>query len=94
MSNANHDPTPIPLDERGHVEMLRVAARASEIEVRFTRHEPNEDQPGRFNLIHDMAKGFAKLIVTACPESRELSLALTALEECVMWATASIAHRE
>ena len=36
----------------------------------------------------------AEEIVKHTPPSREQSLALTALEECVMWANAAIARNE
>ena len=39
-------------------------------------------------------KQLAHLLVTNCPESRELSCALTKLEEAVMWANAAIARNE
>lgn len=41
-----------------------------------------------------MAKEVAFLIEDRCPESREKSLALTRLEECVMWANASIVRND
>ena len=88
------DITPVPIDDEGRAERLRAHARMADLDVRFAYHPPKPDQPGRWQLICDMAKGFAKLLITACPESRELSLALTALEEAVFWANASIARRE
>jgi len=44
--------------------------------------------------IRAMAKSFAADLVTFCPPSRELSLALTELENAVMWANAAIARNE
>ena len=41
-----------------------------------------------------MAKRYAMVLNTVCPESRELSLAITKLEECVFWANAAIARNE
>lgn len=64
-----------------------------ELETRFTYHVPMGDQPERYAAIRDTAKSFAYLIGTQCPDSREKSLALTKLEEAVMWANASIARR-
>ena len=34
------------------------------------------------------------LMIASCPDSRELSLALTNLEQAVFWANASIARNE
>jgi hypothetical protein len=65
-----------------------------EITIRFTYHPPKADQPKRYVMIRDQAKELAVLLVMETPDSREQSLALTALEECVMWANAAIARRE
>ena len=64
------------------------------LEKDFSYHPPKGDQPKRYVEIRDAAKGLATLIMTDCPASRERSLALTALEEAVMWANASIARNE
>jgi hypothetical protein len=61
---------------------------------RFTYHPPRPDQPNRYRAIRDQAYEFAKNIRNLCPDSREKSLALTALEETVMWANAAIARNE
>ncbi len=64
------------------------------IEQNFTYHPPKADQRDRYELIRGRAKVLATLIVQQTPESREQSLALTALEEAVMWANAAIARNE
>lgn len=65
-----------------------------EIEVRFTYHPPTADQVPKYEAIRRVAKDFAHVINDLTPESREQSLAITALEEAVMWANAAIARRE
>lgn len=60
----------------------------------FSYHAPKDDQPGRYEAIRAMGKEFAILIRECCPESRERSLAMTKLEEAVMWANAAIARNE
>lgn len=67
---------------------------AEDIEKRFTYHAPKPGQPERYGAIRDAAKAFAELINTKTPASREQSLALTKLEESVMWANAAIARNE
>lgn len=62
------------------------------IEKNFTYHEPDMNQVSRCDGIRENAKGFAFLLEKLCPESRERSLAMTKLEECVMWANAAIAR--
>ena len=65
-----------------------------DIEKNFSYHKPKEDQLGRYEAIRAMGKEFAILIRECCPESREQSLAITKLEEAVMWANAAIAREE
>jgi hypothetical protein len=60
----------------------------------FTYHPPTEHQVSQYEEIRDQAHRFARLIQDCCPDSREKSLAITKLEECVMWANASIARNE
>ena len=65
-----------------------------QIERNFTYHAPKPGQPAKYMVIRDTAKGLAMLIHDNCPDSRERSIAMTKLEECVMWANASIARNE
>lgn len=67
---------------------------ASEIEKRFTYHVPKGDQPERYVEIRRSALQFALRLNALCPDSRELSNAMTHLDECVMNANAAIARRE
>lgn len=68
--------------------------RVLDIENRFTYHKPVAGQPERYEEIRDVSKKLAILLISECPESRELSLALTNLEQAVFWANASIARNE
>lgn len=68
------------------------AALLADIENRFTYHRPNNDQPQRYTALRDEAKKLALLIVSSVPPGRECSLALTKLEEAVMFANAGIAR--
>jgi hypothetical protein len=65
-----------------------------DIEKRFTYHAPKPGQPEKYVLLRDKGKELAYLIGELCPASREKSLALTKLEEAIMWANASIARNE
>jgi len=65
-----------------------------EIEKRFTYHPPKEGQPKKYEKLRMLAKELAYLITNLCPDSRERSLALTKLDEVVMWANAAIARNE
>jgi len=61
---------------------------------RFTYHAPFGDQPTRYEMIRDRGLNLAQFMTEKCPPSRELSLALTNLEQAVMWANAAIARNE
>jgi hypothetical protein len=60
----------------------------------FTYHPVKDDQEARYVEQRGMAGSLALTFMENCPSSRELSLALTKLEEAVMWANASIARNE
>ena len=64
------------------------------IENAFTYHSPKDGQPAKYSKLRETAKELAYLIEELCPSSRERSLAMTKLEECAMWANASIARNE
>lgn len=68
-------------------------AMESEIENRFSYH-PATAQTGP---IHDAVRqqhlNLAYWLLEILPESREQSLALTALQESMMWANAAVAYR-
>lgn len=61
---------------------------------RFTYHKPINDQTQRYEDIRRNAYTLAQFLVVSCPDSRELSLALTNLEQAVFWANAAIARNE
>lgn len=65
----------------------------NEFKVRFTYHPPKEEQVAAFQEIRAQAMYLARYITQASPDCRERSLAITKLEEVVMWANAGIARR-
>lgn len=64
-----------------------------ELKIRFTYHPPKGDQPYKYEQIRETAFQFALLICEYTGESRERSLAITKLDEVVMWTNAAIARR-
>ena len=69
----------------------------------FKYHSPDEEagrlndatsQGQRYNAIRGLAGAYARFLFNTCPGSRELSLALTNLEQAVFWANAAIARNE
>jgi hypothetical protein len=65
-----------------------------EIANRFAYHAPKDDQIERYEEIRAKGLLFALEVHGSCPESREKSLALTKIDEAVMWANAAIARNE
>ena len=65
-----------------------------DVKHRFTYHAPFGEQPQKYSTIRANGLAFAEGLVAMCPESRELSLAITKLEECIFWANAAIARNE
>jgi hypothetical protein len=67
---------------------------ADELAVRFTTRRLTGTQSGRHETIRAGAALFADTILDLTPDSREQALAITHLEQAVMWANAAIARRE
>ena len=63
-----------------------------QIENNFKYHTPKEGQPEKYTALRSKAKELAYLIDELAPQSREKSLAMTKLEESIMWANSSIAR--
>jgi len=68
--------------------------KTEDIDNRFTYHAPKSTQPVKYEEIRELARNMAHRLNELCPESREKSLAMTQLEDAVMWANASIARNE
>lgn len=60
----------------------------------FTYHKPFGNQTTRYRTIRGEARKVACCIEVLCPDSREKSLAITNLQQAIMWANASIAINE
>jgi hypothetical protein len=66
----------------------------ADLNNRFTYHPPKDGQAERYQFIRATARAFATTINENAPDSREKSLAMTHLEDAVMWANAAIARNE
>ena len=60
----------------------------------LTNHSPDQEQINRIELIREVGYTFGVSIVDNSPASRAQSIALTKLEEAVMWAVKAIAIEE
>lgn len=67
-----------------------------QIDNNYIYHEPKSElrQVERYQEIRNAFKSVAELLNEKCPESRELSVAFTNLEQAMFWANASIARNE
>jgi len=75
-------------------EYIATPKMVEQIDNNFTYHPPIGTQQERYVDLRETAKGLAYKACNNCPTSRELSLALTKLEEFVFWANAAIARNE
>ena len=72
--------------------MMITDAERADIEKRFTYHTPTGNQPEQYEAIRTRAFNMATVIVALTPQSNEQAIALTNLEQAVMWANAAIAR--
>ena len=66
--------------------------QVTEMEKRFSYHAPTAEALPRFTRLRAEFYRLALMVDALAPESREQSLAFTALEEAMMWANAAIAR--
>lgn len=59
---------------------------------RLTQRDIVDIQKDRMNNVMILARMLEESIDANCKDNREKSLAMTKLEECVMWANKSISH--
>jgi hypothetical protein len=65
-----------------------------ELKRRFIYHHSTSSQSDTYNDLSLLFFTFAKILTEKCPEGREQSLMITALEETEHWAFASISRQE
>lgn len=87
-------PTPEELAAVGLVKYAPKEADIDRAQNNFTYHPAKEDQLLRYETVRTLLLNVAAGLHVMCPPSRELSLALTKLEEAGFWANASIARNE
>lgn len=69
-----------------------MAAERGSTAWNMTNHRPTDDEIHAIEALREDFIGVAEAVEDVCPESRERSLAITKLEEALMWAVASIAR--
>lgn len=63
-----------------------------DIRWNLTNHRPTDEAIERIERLREVAIDLGEHIERVCPDTRERALAITKLEETVMWAVASIAR--
>jgi hypothetical protein len=63
-----------------------------DLKNRFAYHRPTGNKADKHEAVREAIHDAATMVVGLTPYSREQSLALTALEEAMMWANAAIAR--
>lgn len=71
-----------------------VAQLHDRVERDFRYHAPRPDQLPKYELLRDTARHLAHVMVDLVPPSRELSRALSSLEDAVMQANSGIARHD
>jgi hypothetical protein len=66
----------------------------AELDKRFTHHPPGEVKQRHHEALRAAYREMAAKLNALCPDSRELSLAMTSLEESLMWGNAAIARND
>ena len=61
-----------------------------QINESLTNHSPTADEIGDIESIRTIGKSLGFQFNRYCPDSRERSIAVTKLEEAIMWAVKSI----
>jgi hypothetical protein len=65
-----------------------------ELDIRFKHHKPrNQDDLAAHERVRQAAHKFAEFINEITPESREQSLAISAIEEASLWANKALARQ-
>jgi len=65
-----------------------------DLAYRFKQHEMPEEALQKSRKLRDGIFGIADTIDIYCSDSRETSLALTKLEECLFWCNADLARNQ
>ncbi len=69
-------------------------AGMEDIKNRFSYHPPDGNKAKKHEAIRDIVEDTAYVFFALVPQSRELSLALTKLEEAMFWANAGLARMD
>lgn len=66
----------------------------NEVNNRFTYHPPTPEKTPVYNQLMKQGKEVANTILREVPEGRERSIALTKIEEAVLWAAKGLSKQD
>lgn len=66
------------------------ARRLAQLSDSLTNWTPNSDAIANIESLRAFARDYGERLIQMCPDSRERSIALTHLEDSVMWAVKSL----
>ncbi len=69
---------------------MTIEEQKRKLHYSLTNHKPDEDSLIKIEEFREYSKSFGDKIIELCPDGRYKSIALTNLEETVMWAIKSI----
>lgn len=73
---------------------FKTLTRQESLDRTYTYHKPTPDQVERYTAIRTAGRHLADVVVLSTPPSREQSVALTNIQQAIMWANAAIAITE
>lgn len=74
----------------GPNDSYKLAQRIAEVDASLTNQTPDAEQIGRIEDLRDDAKALSRRILRNTRPGREQSLAITKLEEALMWAVKAV----
>ena len=77
-----------------HLPTEKIEPAVQKLQNNFVYHAPTPEAREKFTLLRTHFLGMAAAVDVLCPDSREKSLAMTKIEEAMMWANAAIARKE
>jgi hypothetical protein len=81
----------VPSNRLRREQDMAVNDRTADIDNRFRYHPPTPEAIAKHEMLRDAHRQLAHLVLETVPAGRHQSLALTALQEALMWANAAVA---
>lgn len=83
-----------PTDDDVAKRITSLLEAQTDVKRRMSSYPIDTNQQQKIEILRESSEDMGVTIARLCPESRERSLALTKLEEALMWAVKSISHQQ